>query len=394
MFLVHRVANKGMESAEYSAFYALLRLFVWLGIPSAGLQMVFAKQAAAAHTEEKKQELSATFRGVLQATFVLWLVVGLLGMVLNKQILSLLQMKDAGALYMTILLVLPTLWLPVFKGVLQGKHNFAWMGWLQIIEGIGRFATIAIIVILFHGQATGGILACLIGQGAAFFLGLWLIRDVWLGLRAKFDWSSWLAHVIPLTLGLGTILFVTSADALFVKSIFDQEVCRIYMNANLIGFAIMQFVAPITSVMFPKIVQSMARSEKSDALQLTVGITFLVSACGAAACTIMPTLPLRIIFHTPESLLAAPLVPWFAWALVPLTLANVLLTNLLACQRYTAILWLLVVAAAFPAALGWLSPTLLQMKQMDAFRLVVQILGLESLLLAGVAAWFSWGKKS
>ena len=36
----------------------------------------------------------------------------------------------------------------------------------------------------------------------------------------------------------------------------------------------------------------------------------------------------------PEMWEAAPLVPWFAWALLPLTVANVLVQNILARGRF------------------------------------------------------------
>ena len=41
MFAVHPIAGK-MEAAEYGVFQTLLKLFLLLGIPSAGLQPVFA----------------------------------------------------------------------------------------------------------------------------------------------------------------------------------------------------------------------------------------------------------------------------------------------------------------------------------------------------------------
>ena len=42
------VANRWMTQEEYSIWFALLRVFLLMSIPSAGLQIVFAQQAAAA----------------------------------------------------------------------------------------------------------------------------------------------------------------------------------------------------------------------------------------------------------------------------------------------------------------------------------------------------------
>jgi hypothetical protein len=100
---------------------------------------------------------------------------------------------------------------------------------------------------------------------------------------------------------------------------------------------------------------------------------------------------LRLVYD-PSFLTIAPLVPWFAWCMLPLALANVLINSLLARMHYRAVPWLVLVAAAYGLTLLFLSPTLLKLEQAQAFKLVVQVLGVFGLLLIGVAGWFSWGK--
>jgi hypothetical protein len=86
---------------------------------------------------------------------------------------------------------------------------------------------------------------------------------------------------------------------------------------------------------------------------------------------------------------AAPLVPWFAWALVPLTVANVLVQNILARGRFQAVPWLVLVPVIYAASLCLQARGLLAMKPFDAFIRVIQTMGCASLLLCAVAAWFS-----
>jgi len=115
-------------------------------------------------------------------------------------------------------------------------------------------------------------------------------------------------------------------------------------------------------------------------------------ACLAAAgCTLFPKLPLAILF--PDKLAAAPLVPWYVWALVPLTLANVLVQNLLARGRFAATLWLIAVPILYGLTLLAFTPSLLAMgDDFAAFKAIIQIMGCFCLLLFCVAAWFTWRK--
>ena len=67
--------------------------------------------------------------------------------------------------------------------------------------------------------------------------------------------------------------------------------------------------------------------------------------------------------------------------MLPLTLANVLVNNLLARQIFSVVPWLVIIAVAYGVAL-WLFST--------SFLAVIQILGLFALLLFFLAAWFTW----
>src|SRR6185503_6656816 len=67
------VANRWMTQEEYSIWFALLRVFLLMSIPSAGLQIVFAQQAAAAVTDEQNRLLAQTVRATFRATFLIWL---------------------------------------------------------------------------------------------------------------------------------------------------------------------------------------------------------------------------------------------------------------------------------------------------------------------------------
>ena len=398
MYAVHVVAAsmKARDVAEYGAFFALLRVLAVLNIPTSGLQTVFAQQTAAARTHQQAQQLTGTTRAVFQGIFVLWLLVALAAVAFHQPILAALKVHNPAALWVTLLLTLTSLWLPIVKGLLQGNQDFAGFGWVMILDGVGRFLAVSVIVLVLSGQAAGGMTGAFIGQVTAFTVGAWLTRRIWLGTGAAFDWRPWLKRVIPLTLGTGTILFMSYGDTIYVRTVFDADQSAYYFAASIIGFALAQFTVPLTAVMFPKIVHSVARSEKTDVMRLTLGATAILGGAAALVCTVLPKLPLWIIYFRNAQLIgpAAPLVPWFAWGMLVLALANVLVGNLLARERFAVVPWLVLVALAYGATLWGLKSTLQSMPVFDAFRLIVQVLSGYSSLLLAVAAWFTWGRKN
>src|SRR5260370_37273281 len=66
-----------------------------------------------------------------------------------------LNLSNQAALWLTVLVSLTMLWLPIFQGLLQGRQNFLWLGWVAVFNGVGRIFIVGLIVILLHGWTAG-----------------------------------------------------------------------------------------------------------------------------------------------------------------------------------------------------------------------------------------------
>lgn len=393
MMATQIAANSWMQPAEYSIWFALLRIFLLMSIPSVGLQIIFAQQTAAAVTDAHHRQLAHTLRAAVQATFLIWLMMALVAFLGQRQWIALLKIANPAALWVTVFIGLASLWSPIVKGALQGQQNFLGLGWVLIVDGVGRF--LAILVILWYGgQAAGGMSGALIGQGVSLAIGAWLLRHLLALPGERMEWKPWLRRAVPLTLGFGSVQFMSNADVVYVQGVFSKDQTPFYAPAAMVGLALFTFAGPLSSVMFPKVVRSAALTQDTRAMRHALSATALLCGLAALGCTILPWLPVRIIFFKhPEYWRATPLVPWFAWCLVPLILANVLFCNLLARERFAVVPWASLVAVGYGAALGMLKPHLLRMEVMAAFRTVVQTLGIFSLVFLGVTALFTWREK-
>ena len=390
MYCVHPIVSRGMPTEEYGVFTTLLQMVSLLGIPGCGLQPVIAQQQAAAITDQQQRVVASEFRAVWQAIFFIWLALAVVAGIFWPQVVAALKIQNPVALAATVAIGLAAMWMPLVSGLLQGRQNFFWLGWTNILNGVGRFGLICLIILVFHGWAAGAMSAVFTGMAAVIVIGCWQVRDVWKMETTRVEWKNWLARVIPLTLGLGAAQFMLSADMIFTQKYFPAGQTGFYAAAGMIGRALVFFTLPLTLVMFPKLARSAATGEKSHALALALGATVFAGACAAIACTVLPWLPLRIIYDK-SYLVAAPLVPWFAWCMLPLTLSFVLVNSLMARSRFAAVPWLVLVAVGYGVALavvgrhaGNLADTQAGLRQM------IQTLGVFNLLLFGVCAWFTW----
>jgi hypothetical protein len=121
-------------------------------------------------------------------------------------------------------------------------------------------------------------------------------------------------------------------------------------------------------------------SNRADLFILTLTGTAILAALAAIGLTV--TAPWLIkLGSKPEYVSFVPLIPWFAWAMVPLAVANVLLNNLMAHSRFRSVPALVAVAAGY-----WVTLQLFH----DSFRTVILVLAVFNLLFLATGAWFTW----
>jgi O-antigen/teichoic acid export membrane protein len=377
------VFSKVLPKEEYAAMGTLIQMINWMMIPGMGLQMVFAQQTSAAVTEEQRQKLVSTFKAAMRWTFYIWLVMALVVLVEQNRLVAALKLSNPASLWLAAIAGLLMLWLPIFQGLLQGRQNFLWLGWVQFINGVGRFIIAGAVVVLLHGWAASVIGAFVVGMMAALVAGMWQNADLWKQPGAPFDAKGWLWHIAPLTLGFGVSQFMLSADVLVVQTYLGGEgQAAPYNFGGTMARAIVLFTGPLAAVMFPKLVHSAARKHKGggNLLGMTLLGTVVLSCIAAVALTYLSPMLIHI-GSKKEYESIVPLMPLFAWAMVPLAVGNVLLNNLMAHSRFKASPVLVGVAVVYWIALQHYH---------ESFKMVVQTLGVFNLIFLTVCAVFTW----
>ena len=372
--------SKALPVAQYSEFGVFL--VVAMFIPAGPLQMVLAQQTAQALALHRGHELSGLIRGAWLGTFVVWLLGALLALLFQGSILAHFKISNPAALWLALPVLLFTIWLPMFSGILQGQQNFLWLGWSMMANGVGRIAVAAFAVLVLHCYASGMVAGMLGGLAASLLLAVWPTRSLWLPSAVPFDWQALLRQILPLTLGFGVYQFLLTADTLLVKWYFTPATAAFYLSAGTLARASMWLVGPLAAVMFPKLVHAKARAEKSDLLGIVLIGTLIFAAGGATGLCILGPWVVKFMFTPAFVTAATELLPWYAWAVVPLAMGNVLLNNLLAHSHFKVIRALCLLAAAYAFGLAQFHATPI---------MVIKVLGTGNLALFAVCAWYTWG---
>jgi O-antigen/teichoic acid export membrane protein len=375
--------------SDFSVALTIFRIFVLLSLPASAIQTILAQQMAAAIDEEARRDASATARGVLKLTFLFWVALTVIAAAFRKEIADVLQASSPNLVWVVLILILGSLTLPIFLGLLQGMQMFMPFGWATIVNGVGRFIAILIGIRVFQVGAMGATWGAFAGFAIASVIAAWPSRIVFQTAPGHFDTAKFLKNVMLLTAAAGSTLFIINVDMPLIQAHFPKEISTYYGGAETIGIAVVILCVPVAAVMFPKIVRSRATATTSDALRLAVTGTALIAGATAIFCTFFPEVPLRILyFKNPDMVQSAPLIRWFMWAMVPLTIYNVLVNNLIARERYGIVPFAAILPMAYAVTLYFFLERSHQ-PPFVTFQRVIQILLLFNTTLMLISVYFS-----
>jgi len=382
MLGIHFLSRK-IPAGEYGV---LITLFSVVNIvPTIPFQMVFAQQTAHALATGDKRRLRRTLRAAWLGTVLIWLMASVVTLCFQRQIVANWHLSNPAALWLLLLVILFSLLMPMFNGVMQGQQNFLWLGWANIFNGIFRLTTAVLIVLVLTGWAAGIMTGVLLGLAAATAVGVWQTRSLWRGAGEPFDRRGFLRQVIPLLLGFAATQFLFSADTSFVDTYFGADQTAPYGAAGTLSRALLWLVLPLAQVMFPKIVHSTAKSEKTNLLGLALLGTAVLVAGGMLGLWLLGPWAVRLVYPPAYLSPTLAILPWYAGAMVPLSLANVLVNDLLARARFQIVPFLVLLAMFYGLALT---------QYHDSFMTVLKTLCLFNSICFAICAWFTWGKRA
>lgn len=395
--------NKAMPPEQYGTFLTMLAITTC--IPSMPLQMVFARQTASAVAQHRERQLAGMIRWTWIGTVVLCVLGAVALLFFQHDLMARWQLANPAGLWATLAAVLFSFWFPIFLGVMQGQQNFLWYGWSFVGLGVTRLGFAALFVFAAGASlkarlagtpvnpedpaarwildlfSTGLMAGVAISYGVAVAMGIWQTRGLWAARSERFDRHLFSSQILPLMLGFGAYQFLFAADTVFVKTFLPDQV-EYYGAAGTLARALIWVVGPLTTVMFPKIVHSTARAEKTDVMGWTLLGTALLAGAGVFGLWLLGPWVVRFVYTTDYVATTTQVLLWYAAAMLPLTVGSVLVNSLLAKSDFRIVPVLIALAAAYGITLSHFHSSLVQ---------VLQILGTYNLALLLICSVFTWG---
>ncbi len=229
-------------------------------------------------------------------------------LVFSEQIGEFLKISDSAYIISAALCIFFGYLGTVNKAFLQAKLAFTFLAIIVCLGSFLKFSVGAFFVMYGFG-VQGALYAFMIAFIIPYVLTFFPLKQLLLPSQRKEHIE--LRKMMQFGMGsvlvmLGVTLFVTT-DILLVKHLFSPRLAGLYAGMTTVGKIIFYFSAPISSVMFPIIVQKFAKKENYHIdFLLSLGLLALPSLILTMIYFLFPELVIHFVMKRDEYLAAGP----------------------------------------------------------------------------------------
>ncbi|MDR0994488.1 MAG: hypothetical protein LBN38_08015 [Verrucomicrobiota bacterium] len=383
----HMVVGRTLKGggAEYGALVAMMGLILTVTTPMLAVQNTLAHFISRLQKENRREEIRGFFLHWVR--IFLWISLGIVAgaFLLRSPLSRFWPGVEERLVVVTFIVLAGSLWMSLFNGLWQGTQSFVWLAfapqsWGLVRLGLGGVFTAfisATALAAVYAQGAGVLVVVVLG--ILFFLHLDFPTGP--GRGAPHETYRYLGSALVCLAGYGVLM---NLDTTLARHYFDAETAGVFAKAATIARTAVFLPVPIAAALFPKVTSSGALSTQSwRLLWRAIGITSLIIAAVVMVCLLLPQVPWMILYgawQPEEARSAAALTQAMVLAMMPLSLAYVLLTFEMAQQRFRWGYGLAGCALGYVVGVGGFHATPLQIPLVLAISNAVAVL----LLLVGI----------
>ncbi|HVB77114.1 MAG TPA: lipopolysaccharide biosynthesis protein [Candidatus Nitrosotalea sp.] len=295
-FVYHALAARALGPRGYGEVASLVALYSIGTSVNLVLTLVLARYTAALQTDGRA---GAIRHLLLRSTGLLSLPAGLLlicSVLLATQVQGFEHLDAPGPVIWLGAAVAAVWFLSVPRGILQGTQRFPALSLNLGGEIVVRTSVLTLLLKLGLG-VSGSMIAVLTGCLAAYAVGLYAQRRLLRQPSETVHMRSMLGFTLTATAGTLGILFLYNFDVILAKHFLSAQQAGIYGGLNKIATIIYFLTLSVSQVLFPRVVEAVARrGHPGRLLLLSAGITGTMGVVTIAAFALVPRLIVHVLF--------------------------------------------------------------------------------------------------
>jgi len=268
-FLFNVYMSRNLSVTDYGTLASLVSVILLFALAAEALTPTIINFSGSYFAKKEIGKVTALFWKLNTSFVVFSVIILVLFVIFGEQLGDFFKIDNTFLLFVVGVIVFFTSAMTLNRGILMGKLSFGYISFLNIFPSALKLLAGILLVVLGLG-VTGSIVAFLIAYTSYYLLSFFPLRFIFqTKTREKvISIGKMFAYTAPSAIAmLGLTLFITT-DMLLVKHFYSSEDAGVYAGMSLLGKIIYFFSAPISTVLFPLVVQRHARNEKYNHLFL------------------------------------------------------------------------------------------------------------------------------
>ena len=325
-FLFNLFMSRNLSLPDYGTLVSFISLMTLVTLPAGSVTPTIVNFAASYFAKNKLSMVRGLFIKVGKASFFTGIAIIIILILLKENINLFFNIYDDLLIILLGVAILISFISVVNNALLQAKLSFNFIAFINFLSSLLKL--ILGIILVFSGFTVYGammsiILSSLIPYLISFiplrFLFLKNTSTHNLKIKTLFSYGTPAAIVL---IGMSSLI---NADIILVKHFFNPTEAGLYAGLSLVGKVIFFFSAPISSVMFPLIVQKHTKKENYHSIfRLSLLLIFIFSVAISLFYFLFPEFVIKFFLNREAYLTIAPYLVYFAIFITIYSLISVL----------------------------------------------------------------------
>lgn len=255
--------SRNLTPQDYGSLISLISLITLVSIPIGSVIPAIINFSAPHFAKLDYLVVKTFFLKIIKPVIFISLVILLIFTAFSKQIGGFFKITDVSLIIIVGFSIAILYIGAISNALLQSKLEFKFISLLNLISVLIKVA-IGVALVMLGLQVKGAMLAYFVSIIIPFIIGFVPLRFIFKKgeqVISKVHFKDIIPYGIPAAFATFGLASFISTDILLVKHFYSPTDAGMYAILSLIGKAIFYFTAPITTVMFPLIIQKHTKNE-------------------------------------------------------------------------------------------------------------------------------------
>ena len=317
-YFFHFTMARLLTPADYGVLGVLMSIVYIYSIPAEAIQGIFSKYTTRVSGENKKTKY--LIKKGLEKVFVYGLGAFIIASFIGF-FLSYLLNINFWLIFLINFMIFGILITSVFRGILQGKKRFSYLGWNMVIES-GIRLIIAIPLVLIGLSVFGSVVGVIVGTIFGILFAALNLKIILHSKEEKTKLDGIKSYSTSFIGAMVAIVLMYSLDIILARRFFPEDIVGKYTVLSMLSKMIFFGTLPIAKALFPVSSEKFVNKENTKPLFYKSLLVTLSLCVIAVLCFLFfPKLVIGLLFGRKYIEVAAYLV-YIGLAIAFLSLAN------------------------------------------------------------------------